>query len=100
LALFYALEELQVVDKQDFTGLNGEHRHTDGLQGHCGSRFRVEYISGEQIHAYDNACLVFCRKDIIALHDFFRDLAQDARKPFFKQEDIEKKSRFDGKNFL
>ncbi len=74
-----ALDSLQtMIDEHDLAKQNGISNHTNGLPERFGVSLRVEYVSGEWLSFQDNQDVIISEKATVDLHDFFRDLAQEA----------------------
>jgi hypothetical protein len=83
-----ALDELQdMIDEHHLIELNGIDKHTNGLPENLGSLIHVTYASGERLYAYDNSSSVLSNQAALALHDLFRDLAQEAGHHFSADEE-------------
>ena len=82
-----ALDDLQaIIDKYGLVKHNGIFNHTGGLPEGYGVFFSVEYASGEKLSFEDNQHVMIGDKATLALHDFFRDLAQEAGHRFSADE--------------
>lgn len=83
-----ALDGLQaMIDEHKLMKHNGIFNHTNGLPEGYGVSLSVDYASGERLSFQDNQDVIISEKATAALHDFFRDVAQDAGYSLFADEE-------------